>query len=837
MRYEPLVLLTGALAAGIALDRWLGLGWLAWTMGGAGMLVVWNVLFALRCDRAASVAVLAMVAACGGAWHHDRWSLIEDDHLVTRIREAAQPICVEAVVLQSPRIVPAPPATPLRPIPLGDRSRCEVEVVAVRDGDRWQAASGRARLSIDGHLLGVQAGDTVRSFALYQRPTPALNPGEFDFAIYERSERRWCQLSAESPECVEVVRRGAWYDPRSWLDRVRLGGDLQLRTFLSPQRAALAAAVMLGEREYLDADRNERFLVTGTVHLLAISGLNLAILVTVFWVLGRTGALSRRGTLAAAIAFVVIYALLTDAQPPVLRAAVLISLFCLARWSGKPVSPWNVLAAAALVVLAWNPTWLFHVGAQLSFLAVAVLAWFQPLLSEQGPADPLDRLILSARPWWWRALRRFGQTAWQVTLTGGVVWLLSFPLVWRYYNLVSPVGLVLNPIVSLPMTFALFSGLCVLLLGWIAPPLAALAGYGCDGSLWLLEEAIARFAPLPHGFAWLPAPPYWMIALFYASLALAAAFPMLRVRRSWCCALLAMWTAAAFYTAMPVGSDSDRPLTLTFVSVGHGAAILVELPDGQNLLYDCGRLGSPLSGARPISAVLWSKGVTHLDAVLISHADSDHYNALPELLDRFSVGVVYVSTAMWNSSSPGLTRLRESIESRSIPIRSLVAGDHLRTHDKGATRLEVLHPPYGGLFGNDNVNSIVLLVEHDGRRALLTGDLEARGLSDLMAEPAIDVDVLMAPHHGSTRSNPRGLAEWCRPEFVVISGSRDFELGRDSAVVAKAFYSAGANVFHTAEHGSIEFRLEKHAIQAWPHRRPPEVDHDGVYFAESSLFR
>jgi competence protein ComEC len=492
-----------------------------------------------------------------------------------------------------------------------------------------------------------------------------------------------------------------------------------------------------------------------------------------------------------------------------------------------------VLAAAALVVLVWNPAWLFHVGAQLSFLAVAVLAWCQPLLSIGPPADPLDRLILESRSWPYRSMRTAVLVVWQVTFSGTIVWLLTFPLVWRYYNLISPVGLALNPLVWLPMSVALFSGFAVLVLSWISPMLGGIAGSICDGSLWLMESIITWGEPLRHGYHWLPAPPVWWIATFYAVLAIALAMPMLRPRRSRTVALLAAWTAIAFYLAMPLRSTTspDKPLEVTFVAVGHGAAILLELPDGRTVLYDCGRLGSPISGARPIASVLWSRGITHLDAVVISHADSDHYNALPELLERFSVGVVYVSTVMWNEGAPGVQLLRKGIDDHHVPTKTLLAGDQLRLGADSGTTLEVLHPPYGGVFGNDNANSIVLKVEHAGRRVLLTGDLEARGLADLLAEPALDVDVLMVPHHGSTRSNPRGLVEWCRPEYVVISGSRDFELGRDADIVAKEFFAAGSSVLHTSQHGAVRFAIGTAGVKVSPQRSPPEWSEGSVYLS------
>ncbi len=104
-----------------------------------------------------------------------------------------------------------------------------------------------------------------------------------------------------------------------------------------------------------------------------------------------------------------------------------------------------------------------------------------------------------------------------------------------------------------------------------------------------------------------------------------------------------------------------RHIAMHLHCVGHGGGELLELPDGRTILYDAGRLGSPWGAARSISAYFWSRGITHLDAVVISHADTDHYNAMPELLERFSVGVVYVSPVMFKKPAGGLKVLLDSL--------------------------------------------------------------------------------------------------------------------------------------------------------------------------------
>jgi competence protein ComEC len=212
-----------------------------------------------------------------------------------------------------------------------------------------------------------------------------------------------------------------------------------------------------------------------------------------------------------------------------------------------------------------------------------------------------------------------------------------------------------------------------------------------------------------------------------------------------------------------------------------------------------------MSAVRPISAVLWSRGITHLDALVVSHADADHFNAIPDLLDRFSLGAIYVSPVMFEDLPPAVRELRESIARAGVPLRDLYAGQRLATG--AGTTIEVLHPPRSGVFGSDNANSIVLLIEHAGRRIMLTGDLEWPGLDYLLDEEPIDCDVVLAPHHGSPRSNPGGFADWSRPEHVVISGGRSLADIPTIESVKDSFRLRGAEVFHTADDGCVKVTI------------------------------
>jgi competence protein ComEC len=221
-------------------------------------------------------------------------------------------------------------------------------------------------------------------------------------------------------------------------------------------------------------------------------------------------------------------------------------------------------------------------------------------------------------------------------------------------------------------------------------------------------------------------------------------------------------------------------------------------------------MGAPEPGAELIANFLRFRGIDSLDAIIVSHADADHYNALPELLERFPARAAYVSPVMFRQTSAALERLATALARAKIPPQPLVAGDRLQTDD--ATCIEVLHPLPHGVAGSDNANSIVLLITYAGRRILLPGDLEPPGLQDVMAEMPLDCDILMAPHHGSPHSAPKEFARWCTPQWVVISGGRKASAGQITADLERQ----GCQVLHTGYDGAVIVVLDAKQLRVEP---------------------
>lgn len=812
---QPLVVMAIAFSAGVFVDRYAVLPLTAWLLLSVISLSAW--LIAHHYHRTASAALLLILAGVGigGARHHDYWRLFSDDELGRAARDASQPVCLEAIALTSPARIPAPPEDPMHVVPVGDRSLLSVRVTSVRNTRRWEPASGDAQLSVDGHLLGVKAGDRIRVLATFVKPQPRMNPGEFDMEEHARTKRQLFQLHVSSPDAVTVVDRAGAGNIRRIVADFRSRCQAMLWSHLRQRQAAIASAVLLGAREQLDWERTQAFVTTGTVHLLAISGLHVGILAYGFWWLTRLFPISRRTAIYAAAAFVILYAGLTSPRPPVIRATILIVAFCIARLSGRRTAGYNVLAAAALVLLVWNPANLFLPGTQLSFLAVATVFFLSPYLASTASDDPLDKLIARSRPWfvrWWRHIR---SSIGGVVVISAAIWLVALPLTMYRYHLFSPIAVVLNPIVWIPIAAALLSGFGVLLFGWLAPPVAYACGGICNFSLGIVESIIEFACGIGWGHFWTPGPDLWWVVGFYAGLALYPGFLRRRMSIRWCIAGLAMWVAVGVLAGsrrseLYFANDEPR-LDCTFQAVGHGGCAVLELPDGRVVMYDAGRMGLPGRAVRAISAALWSRGITHLDAIVISHADADHFNAVPDLLQRFSVGAVYVSPVMFEQDDPASAALRQAIDDAGIPIRLLHCGSRLDEVD-GKT-IRVLHPPPHGCDGGDNANSIVLRVEYGGRCIILPGDLEEQGLRDVLAQPSTPCDVLLVPHHGSTRSSPAEIAGWCTPRWAVISASVNETAGPVEAV----YRDSGATVLHTAISGAVRVRMspEDLTVRAW----------------------
>lgn len=819
---SPLVVLALAVTAGIVCDRLIDVTFpFALLVAGCGLGgFVLTRSTGLR--NALAVVYLGVAAAgLGAAYHHYRRDLCRADDIGFLADQRPRPARVRGVLAEEPRRQAASTDDPLRPLPAEPSATAVLTVRGVADGRGLRAASGRVRLFVSGSprpgalelLDGLHAGDEIEVHGRLLAPAGPNNPGELDTSASrgDRGVRAVLRVRhGDGNDAVRLLRRGWLRSPRGWIGALRTRAHrlLDERLGESSRPAALARALLLGEGAPMTGDDWGKYVRTGVVHVLAISGQHLVVVAAFLWFAAHLVGLRQRRASVTVAALLLGYALLTGGRPPALRAAVAACAVCLGLTQHRPVLPGSVFALGWLVVAVVHPVELFEAGTQLSFLSVAVLCWGTSWLLDR-PDDPLARLIDEARPAWLRLLIWLGRLLLEIYTISFIVWLAVLPLVVYHTGLLPTAGPLLGPPLTLLTSVALLFGFLLLLVGGWAGPLAAPLAWPVVACLqaceWLVDLADARACHLAPGSLAIG----WVV-VFYLGLIAVLTEPALRRRWRWLAPLAPAWLCLVLLHGVAVPPTGE--LRCTFLAVGHGGCVVVELPDGRTVLYDAGSMRGPEVAARTLIPFLHARGVRRLDEVVLSHADLDHFNGLTTLVGRFAVGRVLSGETFATGSSRALRYTLTELDRQRVRRETVARGDRLITGD---VTLDVLHPPAGFYRGDDNARSLVVQLRHGPSTVLLTGDLEGEGLAELLRQLPVRIDVLQVPHHGSARVDHAALAGWCRPRLVV--SCQDTPRGAGSA--AAVYRASGADWWSTHERGAVTVRSQRGLTVEAFHRR------------------
>lgn len=737
--------------------------------------------------------------ALGGGWHHARWNWVDANDIAHWANSEGSIVRLRGTISDDPFVAAIAPED--RP-PWSKqewRTSATFRARQLATADGLQAVTGSLRLSIDGQLSELRRGDELLVLGRLQRLSGPRNPGDFDWAAQSRATGIHARLRVDGSAAVleRIASTGSLVDRLGrWRDQLRTKILEQQAQRLSPAHVDVASSLLLGGRQNLNPEIRRDFAESGLLHVLAISGFNIGLLW--LWCLAscRAMGLAPRNATLLSMAGILVYTLLTDGNPPVLRATTVALCAGGAELLSRSRNTANTFAAAWLVLLALNPHDIFDLGAQLSYLSVATIALTLHQLQlrwarqdqERDPAKtPLTFGGTLRRALW----RRCVESYWVTFL----IWIVTAPLAAAQFHLLAPIGLLIN-LVSAPGIFLLmWVGYAQLLLGlvhpWLAAPFAWAFDWGVAGLLRLVNLA----ADHAGGHWYVAGPPTWWLGGFYLLVLHAmwqARLPMFNLTR---CATRGLgWSALGLFMGLLPAPSTG--LSCTVLSVGHGLAIVLKNPDGRVWFYDAGALTQSRRVVSTVEHQLWTSGQHGFAAAVLSHADADHCNALPALADRHPIGALLFSRGFIDFRQPAVVQALTAASRGAIPPKIVAAGDTLELHPE--VRITVLHPPPDYRATQDNEHSVVLLIEYASRRLLLTGDLERRGLERLLSLPPTDVDVLITPHHGNRGANPRELAQWCQPE-TVISSTPD----ATTSARLRTVYGTAADILSTADRGAI----------------------------------
>lgn len=819
----PLVPVALAITAGILTDRTGGVP-LAFSLICVSVcLVAWMTVQRGRSRGLPLVFLAGALVALGCAYHHAYREVYPPSDIGNFVTPEPHPARLRGQLLEEPTIAWQNHDDPLQSIARLDPTYAALRVTQLRLGDDWISVSGRARLTVAGHLAGPHVGDLVEVVGRLSTPLRPANPGEQDQAALLRDQRIRAEISVQkTTDGVTRLVEGWRWSLMGSLAVLRAWGQKVLEREVGDHQSGVATALLLGEGSTMTSADWEKYIRTGVIHALAISGQHLVVLGGFMWVVLRLAGVRRRRGAALVAVFVIGYALLAGGRPPIMRAAITVAACCGAIMLRRPTLSANYFALAWLVIAALNPTELFIAGCQLSFLAVAVLYWGAGRWLRPR-SDALAATYEETLPLWLRVVRPVARAVAIAYAFNVIVWLAAAPLVAARYHVFTPVALLLGPPALLLSSVALLAGFLLLAASAICWPMVLIFASISRWTLAAEEWLVRSCESIPGGHWYVGDVPPWWLWVFYVGL---LSFLVIETLRPWwryvllaglawlCVGLMSGWTRS-----LPDG------LRCTFLAVGHGGCTVIETADGQVFLYDAGALGGPDVARRQIAPYLWSRGVRHIDEVFLSHADTDHFNGLPGLLERFGVGQLTCTPTFADKPIPAVPATLGAAQRRRVPMRIVRAGDRLVA---GSVEMDVLHPPAVGPEGNENTRSMVLLVKHAGHSLLLTGDLEGLGLERVLSLPLGKVNVLMAPHHGSRAGNKREregralLMQRTQPAFVLACEGppRWPRSGTDP------YAAAGMQYLGTWPHGAI-------TIESSPGRLVIETYQSGQRFVVS----
>ncbi|GEM_PF-158186 len=772
-------------------------------------------LFYLK-DRSVSHAALyAAIFFCGiAAYGHS--CILPKDHIANFISDQGRDANIAGVILDDPAATRTIYRTYKTTFILDARS-LKMQDEGRRGGLNlpygWHSVTGLVKADIfSKDAQDLHYADEVMLEGNISKPQGLSNPGLFDYAGYLKVKGIYAGMSVKNIQKMGTVPFGdsphffRFFKKAAFKVRNKL--ESAIDEYFKMPYSGFLKAIIVGNRSGLSENLKDDFVKTGTVHVIAISGLNVGLIAAIFLAFFRLLRVPRRFNLAVTALGLIFYSSVAGSDPPIIRAVIMFCIYAAGSIVKRDTDMLNSLSIAALAILLWNPKALYDPSFQLSFMALASTILFASFVNGilKRRTGGLENLTMKAK--------RYALDGISVSVAS---WIGTAPLVAAYFNIISPISVIAN-FVAIPMLFLLTAASFIFFaLSSVSPAFASILAHGMQYAMQVLFSANGIFADIPLAYFRIGAPSAGFVILYYALILVPLAPPEFRFRK-WivhkgvtAITILVLFNALAWWNVLV--ERKARGLEVTFLDVGQGDCAFLRLPQGANVLIDGGPGGENGKfdiGESVVAPFLWNRGLNSIDAVIVTHLHADHLGGLLYVLKNFKVGCVIDSGAAPETDDSGIyDEYMRTIKERRL--RRIMAREGDVITSSGNPDIYVLNPARGKSVADSNDNSLVLKMAYENVIFLFCGDIKDRAMSRLNSYGRfLRSDIVKVPHHGGSLGNYAAVSSffgYVLPEVSVISVGRRSRYGMPLEETVGIIGSTGSEICATSKNGAIEISV------------------------------